>query len=111
MAALYQSAGGDGIYRQIDMEALLAAHDLYLELSKSVILRVHQINRSDLTQAWIIAGIFRPAQSIQSAAVIVVSGISARCLPPSAQLSDLRFEKKGYVTPPGNYYQTGQVIG
>ncbi|HXK58175.1 MAG: flagellar transcriptional regulator FlhC [Gammaproteobacteria bacterium] len=55
IAALYQSAGGEGIYQQIDMEALLAAHDLYLELLKTAILQTSSDKPLDITQAWIIA--------------------------------------------------------
>ena len=93
MAALYQSAGGDGIYRQIDMEALLAAHDLYLELSKSVILRVSSDKPLDITQAWIIA------RDIQTGAVYskccshcrirYLCAVACR-LPPSCPICALR---------------------
>ena len=54
IAALYQAAGGDRIYKEIDLAALLAAHDLYLELIDAVLPQSSLEKPLDITQAWII---------------------------------------------------------
>ncbi|MBL3526323.1 MAG: flagellar transcriptional regulator FlhC [gamma proteobacterium endosymbiont of Lamellibrachia anaximandri] len=54
-AGLYRSTGGSDIYDQINMTALLAAHDLYLELIEGIIPRASSIKPIDINQAWGIA--------------------------------------------------------
>lgn len=93
IAALYQSAGGKGIYHQINIDALLAAHDLYLGLSKTIIPRTSSDKPLDITQAWIIA------RDIQTGAVYskhcsqcriqFVCAVSCR-LPPNCPICAMR---------------------
>lgn len=53
-AAIYRSAGGAGIFDQIDMKALLTAYDLYRELLGVAISPASPIKLLDINQAWII---------------------------------------------------------
>jgi len=55
LAVFYRSAGGSAIYDQIDMTALLTAHELYLELLEAAIPPASPVKLLNITQAWIIA--------------------------------------------------------
>ena len=55
LAAFYRSAGGHRIYDEIDMKALLTAHDLYRELLEVAVPSTSPVKPLDITLAWIIA--------------------------------------------------------
>ena len=59
LAEIYRSAGGSSIYDQIDMTALLTAHDLYRELMETAVPPTSPVKLLDITQAWIIARYIR----------------------------------------------------
>ena len=54
-AAFYRSVGGVGIRDQIELSALLTAHDLYLELVEILVSAVSHLKPIDINQAWVIA--------------------------------------------------------
>ncbi len=60
-ATLYRSAGGDGIFSEIDLTALIASHDLYLELTEELIPPGPDATPLDITHAWIVARDIRTA--------------------------------------------------
>lgn len=53
-AVLYHSIGGTVIFDGIDLDALLAAHELHLELSQSLLPISSKIPPLNITQAWVI---------------------------------------------------------
>ncbi|MEJ1343107.1 MAG: FlhC family transcriptional regulator [Candidatus Sedimenticola sp. (ex Thyasira tokunagai)] len=54
-ASLYRSVGGPGILDGINLDALITAHDLYLEFCRSMITITPNTLPMNITQAWIIA--------------------------------------------------------
>jgi len=54
-AATYLSAGGSGIFRRVDLTALLSAHGLYLELTGELMPPRPGAIPLDITHAWVIA--------------------------------------------------------
>ena len=93
LAAFYRSAGGSGIYDQIDMAALLTAHDLYLELLEATIPPASPVKLLDITQAWIIARDIRAGavyfQKCRHCHIQFLSAMDAR-LPPGCPICALK---------------------
>ena len=54
-AALYRAVGGPRIFNTVDLDALVDAHDLYLDLSRELTRLSQSVAPIDLTQAWVIS--------------------------------------------------------
>jgi hypothetical protein len=54
-SALYRSLGGGGIFKAVDTQALVQAHDLYLEQVRDLVPAGRSGGPIDINQAWIIA--------------------------------------------------------